>query len=208
MTNTLLVAATEIEVSWLRKQLHFANRTDVQLVVTGIGMVNCAWKLGQAILQFKPQQVIQFGVAGAYTESLTLTEVVEVTEETFGELGAETADGFLDLAQLGLPVLQNPICYNTFHQPKPLRLTKLVSGLTCNTIHGEMKRIELLKKRWNKDIETMEGAVLFQLCLAHQISFAEFRAISNYVEPRCKERWKLTEASQNMQEFIWKHFLV
>ena len=203
MTKTLLVAATPLEASWLQAQIQQTQRTDLQVLITGIGMVNAAWKLGQALVQQTPARVIQFGVAGAYSPALDLLEVVEVSEETFGDLGAETDHGFFDLEAIGFPSIESPLCYNTFIQPAPMHLRKLVTGLTCNTIHGEQQRIEIQKQRWNKEIETMEGAVVFQLCLAHQIPFAEFRCISNFVEPRNPSRWKLKEAAQRMQEFLW-----
>jgi futalosine hydrolase len=48
----------------------------------------------------------------------------------------------------------------------------------------------------------MEGAAFMQICLTEKIPFAELRAISNYVEPRNRENWKMKEAIENLNTVL------
>ena len=40
----------------------------------------------------------------------------------------------------------------------------------------------------------MEGAAFMYACLMHDVPFAQVRAVSNAVEPRDRERWRIQEA--------------
>ncbi|MEZ4688452.1 MAG: hypothetical protein R3B47_21040 [Bacteroidia bacterium] len=74
-----------------KKQVRFL------LVHSGIGMVNTAFEIGRLSQQYHFDLIVNIGIAGAIDRSLALGEVVEVTEDCFAEMGAETADNqFLD----------------------------------------------------------------------------------------------------------------
>ena len=79
---------------------------------------------------------------------------------------------------------------------------KKVSGLTVNLSSGNASTIQLRKEKYNADIETMEGAALHYVCLQKEIPFIQFRAISNLVEPRNKDNWKMKEAVESYTEAI------
>ena len=40
----------------------------------------------------------------------------------------------------------------------------------------------------------MEGAAFMYVCLMHQVPFAQIRAVSNVVERRNRQAWKVREA--------------
>ena len=44
----------------------------------------------------------------------------------------------------------------------------------------------------------MEGAAFMYACLVHGLPFAQVRAVSNVVERRNRDAWKLTEAIANL----------
>jgi futalosine hydrolase len=45
-----------------------------------------------------------------------------------------------------------------------------------------------------------------QVCLTEKIPFAELRAISNYVEPRNRDNWKMKEAIENLNTILIELF--
>jgi futalosine hydrolase len=46
----------------------------------------------------------------------------------------------------------------------------------------------------------MEGAAFMYACLIADVPFAEIRAVSNKVERRNREAWKLKEAVENLAD--------
>jgi futalosine hydrolase len=48
--------------------------------------------------------------------------------------------------------------------------------------------------RFKPQVESMEGAAFMQACLVHEVAFAEVRAVSNVVERRNRDAWKLADA--------------
>ena len=75
-------------------------------------------------------------------------------------------------------------------------------GLTVNEITTLPGRIALLQQKYNCDIESMEGAALHYVCLQQQTSFMQFRAVSNFVGERDKNKWKLRESIQNLNDTL------
>jgi len=96
----LLVAATPPETAQIRKQLgiemqqsfigsvHF-DSYHIDLLHTGIGMVNTAFHLGSYLAANQPDVAINLGIAGSFSRSIQLGEVVEVRTDIFSVLGAQ-----------------------------------------------------------------------------------------------------------------------
>jgi futalosine hydrolase len=59
------------------------------------------------------------------------------------------------------------------------------------------------EKKFDADIETMEGAAFFYSCLQLKIPFLQIRAISNFVEPRDKSKWNIPLALENLSTEIF-----
>jgi futalosine hydrolase len=59
-----------------------------------------------------------------------------------------------------------------------------------------------LQSRFSPDIETMESAAFFYVCLQEKIPFLALRAISNKVEPRDKSKWNIPLAMQNLSNVL------
>jgi futalosine hydrolase len=69
-----------------------------------------------------------------------------------------------------------------------------VSGITVNTSHGSERTIAGIVRRFNPQVESMEGAAFMCACLMNGVPFAQVRAVSNVVERRNRGAWKMTEA--------------
>jgi len=208
----LFVAATEFEIGPLRKWLgenfgrkgnsYVKGKLEIQLLVSGVGMVMTSYNLGRFFMQNKPSLTINAGVAGAFGDELNIGDVVNVIADRFADLGVEEADGsFTDVHQMGLipgteAPFQNGILYNlsaTEHDFLPK-----VNGITVNKVHGTASSIRAIEDKYTPEIETMEGAAFFYACLMEDIKFLQIRAISNQVEPRNKENWDLGLAVERL----------
>ena len=205
----LIVSATAFEV---QPTLDFLSQNKekinnhIDFLVTGIGMVATAFQLGRKLQNHDYQLIINAGVAGAYNKNeLNLGDVVNVVCEQFSDIGAEDKDGsFIDFFQNGLI---NPN-ESPFQNAELLNLAgaefdflPLAKGITRNTTSGFLPNIEKLKS-YNADVETMEGAAFFYVCLQLEVNFLQIRAISNYVEARNRDNWKMKEAIEKLNEVL------
>ncbi|MEO0899765.1 MAG: futalosine hydrolase [Bacteroidota bacterium] len=215
MKEILLVAATFGETQLIRKELFGTesetpflqkeeNGQTFSLMHTGIGMVNTAFHLGSYLSHHEPELMINFGIAGSFEPHISLGEVVEIREDIFGEMGANSPRGYLDMEKLGFSIMEkNGQRYfnrlsNPFQWPHSLKSCK---GITVNEVSGIASQIAFRQFKWEADVESMESAAFFQAALWFDIPFLAFRSISNYVEPRDKSKWKIGLAINNME--VW-----
>ncbi len=214
----LIVAATPLETHLLRRHFEFrqdsplvwkgkVNEMDISMLHTGIGMTNTALHLGYFLGQCTVDVALNIGIAGSYDHRWSLGTIVEIVEDTFAELGAEYLDTFYDLEKMGFPLMQvkDIVYYNTLKNPlSPLGNFPIATAITANTVHGQSHSISLMRSRWNKQIESMEGAAFFQAMLFKEIPFRALRGISNYVEIRelNNQSWRIREAAEEVQKAI------
>jgi nucleoside phosphorylase len=74
VNNTLICFALEAEAKPFR--LAFLPRSDVRIVVTGMGKDNSRKAILEALARHQPSRALTCGLAGALTESLALNEIV------------------------------------------------------------------------------------------------------------------------------------
>ena len=65
-------------------------------------------------------------------------------------------------------------------------------------VHRNEKSIELVTSNLHPDIESMEGAAFFYVCMMEKIPCVQLRAISNYVERRNKNNWNIPLSLKNL----------
>lgn len=202
MSEIWVTAPTAIEIESLKGDFLGKN---IRWLSTGIGIVNTALSLERALQNNRPDWIIQAGIAGSLNPQFPPGSVVQVQRELYADLGAESPSGFLDLKTLGLVnfTLNERQYFNVLDNPNllPSHLP-IVTGMTVNRVLGTAESISQSKALWNADIESMEGAAFFQVCLQHAIPFAEIRAISNWVEPRNREAWDIPTALKRLREQI------
>jgi futalosine hydrolase len=206
----LLVSATIHEIAPLCKDLGIPDAQvasgaygevleglEVGVLVTGVGMVNTAYRLGSRLGTQRPDMALQVGIGGGWEGGPALGEVVEVVAECYPELGADSPDGPLDLHAMGFAHFEagGKAYYNEIAQPRPgLGGMRHCKAVTVNRVSGEAVAIAALQARWQPEVESMEGAAFFQACLLADVPFRQLRAISNMVEPRNRAGWKVAEA--------------
>src|SRR5262245_62081783 len=104
----LLCVATEFEGTLLRDRLN-GSQQSVAIVRTGVGPVNAAHAVTMFLAQTGARAIVVCGVGGAYPSSgLAIGDVVCAASECYGDLGATSPSGFLDMKALGFPVVEGP----------------------------------------------------------------------------------------------------
>ena len=221
MKKVLVVAATTLEIDPFLQFLKASlgqkgnplfgmNGYEIDVLITGVGIANTAYKLGKAVATKHYHFILNVGIAGSFKPDILRGSVVEIMSEQYGDLGVEEADGtFTDIHELNLIGSNEvPFIKAKLLNKKPLNIKKInkVSGLTVQKVHGFGISIASIVKKYNCDIETMEGAVVFQICLTEKIDFSQIRAISNHVEPRNKDNWQIKEAIENLNKVVIELF--
>jgi futalosine hydrolase len=211
----LYIAATAKEADVLKKlmgilslqdEIRFRN-FEISVLVTGVGSIATAWALKQWIsLNEKPDLAINAGIAGSYNEKLNIGDVVMPVTDCFADAGIEDGDDFFTLHEAGLtdkdeiPFRDGLIFSDTTYSELMKDILKPVKAITVNTATGSESTREKLFRKFNPDIETMEGASFFYICTREKIPFLALRAISNKVEPRNRSKWNITLALDNLSE--------
>ena len=208
--NILIVSATEAEIAPLTEHFKSASLPATiagGIVISGVGMLNTAYELTKHLQANKYDLALQVGVAGSYTSNIAPGDLVFVTSDQYGDLGAEDHDNYLDIFEMGLlnpnmpPSIVGKMLTPLLPVHNRIRMPQ-VSGLTVNTVSGNERTINLRKEKYHCDVESMEGAAFHYICLREKIPFAQVRAISNYVTPRDKSQWKMKEAITNLNTWL------
>jgi len=208
MAKCLLVAATAAEIAPFLKASNEKAHSNVDVLITGVGMVATAFHLGRKLSTNTYDFAINVGIAGAVSKELTLGELVFVEHDFFYELGAEDNDDFLSIEQLGF----GKSVFNAIPgvASKWYSGLKRVNGVTVNKVHGNEASIYQLQQRTSADIESMEGAAFYYACTAVALPCIQVRSISNYVERRDREKWQIGLAVNNLNRWLiscGKHLL-
>ena len=183
--SILIAAATALECELVRAR--------ARAIITGVGQVNMAHALTLAIEQQRPDAIVVVGIGGAYPGStLTIGDVVCATSETFGDLGVEAPEGFVELTEF----VQNTYPLQIFPAS---RRARFVTVSTCTGTDELTRRVQV---RTRGEVENMEGAAAVQIAARYGIPIGEIRGISNLTGRRERSSWKIPEAARSAQEAL------
>ncbi len=176
---------------------------DAVVLCTGVGAVNAAHAVTMAIVRQRPDGIVVCGVGGAYPGSgLGVGDVACAAQECYGDLGAATPTGFLDMKALGFPVVRADVpIYNDL----PMQLWPVesrVKFVTVNTCTGTDGAARAIEARTGGAVENMEGAAVAHVAHLHGIPVGEVRGISNMVTNRDTRAWRLQAAALAAQEAL------
>lgn len=191
MLDLLVCAATDIECHLLKPY--------AEVLLTGIGAVTAAHTLTRFLDRNQVRRIVVCGIGGAYLSSgLSIGDVCCAATETYGDLGVETPEGFLDMETLGFSVV------STF----PLQIfphARREKFVTVNTCSGTDALARTMEKRTGGgSVENMEGAAIAQVASLAGIHVGEIRGISNMTGNRDRAAWRVREASTAAQEALIK----
>src|SRR3954469_25478953 len=209
----LVVTATDAEVAPLvaslsptagrssRLKSYTHDRHTVDVLTTGVGMVATATWCSGVFARERYDMVLNAGVCGSFRPTLPPGSVVHVTTDRIADLGAEDGDAFLSVQQLRLlgedefPWTRGRLVNSAPPPNEALSQLPVGDAITVNTVHGNDATIARAVERYNPHVESMEGAAFMYACLVHGVSFAQVRAVSNIVERRNRDAWKLRDAA-------------
>jgi futalosine hydrolase len=200
----LVVTATDLEVAPFAAELRAHPRHDVEILVTGVGMVATAAGCARALAQTRYDVALNLGLCGTFDPGLPPGTVVHVVHDRLCELGAEDGDGFLPIDELEL-LKADPPALNGYAMTnaKPpisgaLMMIPGVNGVTVNKVHGNNASIAFVRERFAPQVESMEGAAFMFACLLSNVPFAQVRAVSNIVERRNRSAWRIDDALRSL----------
>ncbi|MBS1585610.1 MAG: futalosine hydrolase [Bacteroidetes bacterium] len=216
--KVLLTAATEGELGLALAHLqqhwqaigphHFTKgANELRVHIGGVGMVATVYSLMKLLRTNTCDFALQAGVGGSFDHRIALGDVVSISSDQYGDLGAQDGYNYLDIFELGL-LAENEAPFNNGKLPAPSStvadkiLLPKATALTVNSVSGTDFMVKARRQKFNCQVESMEGAAFHYVCLMENIPFAQVRAISNYVEPRDKSKWKMKEAVINLNNWL------
>lgn len=129
-------------------------------------------------------------------------DVVCAETECYGDLGATTPTGFLDMRALGFPVVEKPVALFNELPMQIFPAERRVRFVTVTSCTGTDAAARAIEARTRGAVESMEGAAIAHVAHLHGVRVGEVRGISNIVTDRDTSAWRLKEASQAAQEAV------
>ncbi len=183
----------------------FAGRPGI-LLVTGIGVINVSFALGQTLAKNDVGEVLLAGVAGTFaSDSFPIGSACTVRTEIWPEYGLKTGDN-VDPKGLGFSLAEidgNPVWDRMeLRSGKSLmnsgldRLAKLPEAisLTVSGVTATADGADRFRNEFAADIENMEGFAAAYACALSGVEVCQVRTVSNLVGSRDSKDWDLRGA--------------
>jgi futalosine hydrolase len=199
----LLVVATRAEIALLAEHFSLPEKDFMvtpafDVLITGVGMTATAFALGQHLSK-NYGLVLNLGIAGCFDKNVPLGSLFNITADSFYELGAEDKNDFLTIESLGFGKSKYTANNNLLHDA--VSALPKVTGITVNRVHGNAQSIGRVLNTAQPTTESMEGAAVLYCCEKTDLPCLQVRSISNYVEPRNKDNWKIGLAIKNLNDW-------
>ncbi|MCG2614179.1 futalosine hydrolase [Terrimonas sp. NA20] len=206
--NCLLVAATAFEIApfiqhYRNSDVPFYVDIQVDVAITGVGLMATTYNLQRQIQVKKPDLIIQAGIAGCFDLSVALGTVFAVKKDTVADLGVTEKSTFHSLFDMGFVKPNHPpykggwLVNPGLHLLKKNSLKK-VAGVSVNQITTSKQAINHYTAKYKPVVESMEGAALHYVSLMENIPFMQLRGVSNYVGERNKKKWNIKDSVANL----------
>ncbi|MED4752684.1 futalosine hydrolase [Brevibacillus choshinensis] len=167
----------------------------------GVGPIAAAASTARILATEEPfDLVICAGISGGFVDQAEVGSLVVASEIVCADLGAETAEGFSSLDELGfgsasVPVDQELVAHVTDALQRAGLSARKGPVLTLSTVTGTAATaLELSKRMPGAAAEAMEG---YGVAVAAQdvgVPVLEIRAVSNAIGPRDKSAWRIKDA--------------
>ena len=175
-------------------EAQFFKHPGVVTEICGVGLSAAAYNTAKIIARYKPDWLIMAGIAGAYTHStFTIGDVMLVESECEADLGFFTPTGFTHLADLSIDM--------EFTAVKQLLCPHIPTGHILPVAKSNSMNAAMAPFISNAgiDIENMEGAAFFQVCLAENQPFLQVRSVSNMVKIG-EDNWDFADSIRKLTE--------
>ncbi|MFE6223800.1 MULTISPECIES: futalosine hydrolase [unclassified Streptomyces] len=210
----LIVTAVAAEADSVAGGLTASARPHAaDVLVGGVGPAAVAAATGAALaraaLEGEPYGlVVSAGIAGGFPGRAPLGSLVVSDAIVAADLGADTADGFVPVEELGFgrSVHRVPAALSG-----PAAAALAAAGLphttgtvlTVSTVTGTAARAAALAARHpGAAAEAMEGFGVAEAAAAHGTGVLELRAVSNAVGPRDRAAWRIGDALDALRRAV------
>lgn len=216
----LFTAAEEEELITAKQAFNSLSKSDqwgldIVFMLTGIGSASTSYRITK-ILNNSPEGfnlAVNIGIAGSFSPEFPIGSVARIEREYFGDLGFESYSGFQTLFDYNIldadtfPFKGGALIAPelTPHVEEAMSGYFKATSVTVQTVSGLPEKTDQLKHAFLPQIESMEGAAFFYVCLLEKVPFLEFRAVSNQVGERDRKFWNiplalaaLTEANKKL----------
>lgn len=181
-----------------RTEAQFFSHPQVSVEICGVGLSAAAYNTHKIIQRHKPDWLIMAGIAGVYDGSAyNVGHTVLVKSECEADFGFFTPNGFSHLADVDIAMdftvhPQWDCHYLTQNFPLPLAQSNSVNAAMAPFINTQ-----------GVDIENMEGAAFFQVCIAENQPFLQVRTVSNKVQIG-DDQWDMVGSIQKLADGLNK----
>jgi futalosine hydrolase len=204
-----VVTAVEAEAEAVRAGVRASATDPTTVVVLPVGVGPAAAAAGTARLLALAEAagspyraVISAGIGGGFVGRAPVGATVLGTRSIAADLGAESAEGFLPVDQLGFGsnvIEADPVLLKALTIALPTAVVGDI--LTLATVTGTAATATALLERHPQVVaEAMEGYGVACAAATAGVPFAELRTISNPVGPRDRTAWRLREAFSALTE--------
>ena len=197
----LVVAATEFEIAPIISQNKAAD-----ILITGVGSPACTYALTKRLQQIKYDFAIQAGIAGTFKNSFPLGDTFFIKSDVFADLGIYENERFFTLFDKKF-VDPNTIPYQNGRLENSIENTfnvQTANSITVNTVTDNFSQTTMFTKKYDPDVESMEGAAFHFVCIQENIPFLQLRSVSNFVGERVKTNWKMKESIESLNANLIK----
>lgn len=202
----LVLAATEFEMTSFKSSM-LGSDDQVIMAVCGVGPVESAVGVMRLLAEHAAEikHVVNFGIGGAYLgapndHGIGLLDICLAESEVLGDFGVcygNQIEPFADQELAGKMefTLNNDLLDCARRELSDKKLD-FFSGpfVTVNGASGTAERGRFIRRRFKGICENMEGAAIARCCEMFALPMIEVRVVSNMVEDRPGEPWKLKEA--------------
>lgn len=195
MFEFLLVTAVEAE----RDALH-GSAEGLAVIATGAGPAAAATGTAWMLASEPYELAASVGIGGGFAPHAPVGSVVVSSGTVPADLGADSPEGFLPIADLGFaPRVDAPDLEYSKRIADSLTASGLTvvtgSVLTVSTVTGTAERTAELQARHPGAVaEAMEGYGVATAATMANLPYVEIRVISNVVGPRDRSAWRIAES--------------
>ncbi|MCI1778896.1 MAG: futalosine hydrolase [Bacteroidales bacterium] len=192
----------------------------VEFEVTGMGTTSTGYLLTKKITEAKCKNegydlIIDLGIAGSYKtgeNEFPVGSAALIEREFFGDMGFETFGGFKTLFECdsldkNIFPYKNGSVERTASDTKTEKFLaglKKANGITVQKVTGNDETLSAIKKHFDGDIESMEGAAVYYVCAMENIPCFEIRTVSNEVGEKDRVKWNITLALESLKSVMVK----
>jgi len=201
MAGLLVVVSVEPERQALVEDAALGEYPGFDVVVGGVGPAVAAAATAMHLVRAQERgspygMVICAGIAGGFAGRAEPGATVLASRVIAADLGADSADGFLPLDQLGFghsTLDVDAVLLAALRKRRPDAVVGAV--LTVATVTGTAERAaQLLARHPDAAAEGMEGYGVASAAALAGVAFAELRTVSNRIGPRDRSTWRIPDA--------------